>query len=92
MRALVRKRVGKEILSELQVTPQNITPEKVYNYFHENITSEMWIDYKKLCEPYCEKHNITAFLYYLDEFEKLSQSDLKKFYYGMQTIVHKHKK
>ena len=37
MRALVRKRVGKEILSELQVTPQNITPEKVYNYFHENI-------------------------------------------------------
>lgn len=82
------------ILSELQVTPQGITPEKVYKYYLDNIGNNKninynygWQEYKKICKPYCEKYNIHNHLNHLDEFKKLSKHELAKMYNKMREIV-----
>lgn len=96
MRQLVLKRTGKEILNELSVNnPANITPEKAHDYYNNNLaleltSSKIWQEYKKLCQPYCEKYNIFQFIGFLIEFKKLSQSELNSFYNQMRQIVRKH--
>ena len=88
-----------DILNELEINNPNITPEKAHKYYNDNIDANYvefgvnkqgWEDYKQLCQPYCKKYDINKYIVWLNEFKKLSQSDLNTFYKQMRSLVRKY--
>ena len=87
------------ILNELEIAKPDITPKKAYKYYIDNIwdnnnefegNSQSWEDYIQLCQPYCKKYNIPWIIAGLDDFKKLSQSELNTFYKQMRLLVRKY--
>ena len=87
------------ILNELEIANPNITPEKAHTYFVYNILnnnnefhsySQGWKDYKQLCQPYCKKYGISGVIAWLNNFKKLSQSDLNTLYKQTRLLVRKY--
>ena len=88
-----------DILNEPEINNPNITPENAYKYYIDNIrdnhnefhiNNQGWKDYKQLCEPYCKKYDIFWYVSELDQFKKLSQSDLNTFYKQIRSLVRKY--
>lgn len=88
------------ILNELQVTPQGITPEKVKQYFEYNLDlnnnefdphSKGWKEYWEIKKQYIIKYNLKIDITSTFELiDILSKPDLFKFYNEMRALVRKH--
>lgn len=87
-------------INELEVNNPNVTWQKVYDFFDENINisyvgeksdiwSNIWDEFKEFSAPYDEKYPTDDWRKF---FQLFTRSDLNKFYQGMKQIYNKHNK
>ena len=80
-----------QLIQELGIN-KGVTVKDVVSYYFYNMSpgnDNKWNEYRKICEPYCEKYDIGNYIGLYD-FKKLSQQDLNKIYSQMKAIVQKH--